>query len=143
MESETDRADKERNCVISKPQPPQTKPSYIDNATFNKSLAGYNNNPLIKGFCRVCTPAAVMPAVERYNVGTAKGGAIIFWQLDADNRVRTGKIIHYKPDLHRNKDKFINWVHKILKLPDYNLQQCFVWRAPVERYRRPRCHCGE
>jgi hypothetical protein len=65
-----------------------------------------------------------MRAVELYRIGTTKGGATIFWQLDADNNVRTGKVIHYKPDLHRNKDVNINWAHKLLKLPDYNLQQC-------------------
>jgi hypothetical protein len=44
--------------------------------------------------------------------------------LDADNNVRTGKVIHYKPDLHRNKDVNINWAHTALKLPDFNLTQC-------------------
>jgi len=83
---------------------PQTKPSYIDNATFNKSLAGYDNNTLIKGLCQIVGQEKTMQAVRMYGVGTAKDGATVFWQLDTDNKVRTGKIIHYKPDLHRNKD---------------------------------------
>ncbi|GAB6394671.1 MAG: hypothetical protein MdMp024_0983 [Bacteroidales bacterium] len=65
-----------------------------------------------------------MAAVELYRIGTTKDGGTIFWQLDADNTVRTGKIIHYKPDLHRNKEVKPNWAHTALNLPDFHLQQC-------------------
>jgi hypothetical protein len=65
-----------------------------------------------------------MRAVELYRIGTTKDGGTIFWQLDADNNVRTGKVIQYKPDLHRNKDKPPSWAHTALKLPDFHLQQC-------------------
>jgi len=105
-------------------QPPQTKPSFIDDTTFNKSLAGYDNNTLIKELCRIVGQEKTMQAVRRYCVGTAKSGATVFWQLDTGNKVRTGKVIHYKPDGHRNHDVNINWAHKALKLPDFNLTQC-------------------
>ncbi|GAB6395559.1 MAG: hypothetical protein MdMp024_1871 [Bacteroidales bacterium] len=65
-----------------------------------------------------------MRAVELYRIGTTKDGGTIFWQIDAKGNVRAGKIIHYKPDLHRNKDKPPSWAHTALKLPDFNLQQC-------------------
>jgi hypothetical protein len=65
-----------------------------------------------------------MQAVRMYGVGTAKDSATVFWQRDTDNNVRTGKVIQYKPDLHRNKDKPPYWAHKALKLPDFNLTQC-------------------
>jgi hypothetical protein len=111
-------------------QSPETKPqpakpvSVIDNATFNKSLAGYDNNTLIVGLCQRLGQEKTMAAVRMYGVGTAKSGATIFWQIDADYKVRTGKVIHYKPDGHRNHDVNINWAHTALKLPGYNLQQC-------------------
>jgi hypothetical protein len=67
-----------------------------------------------------------MQAVGMYNVGTTKDGATIFWQIDGNNRIRAGKIIHYKADGHRNHDVMpqVNWVHNTLKLPDFNLSQC-------------------
>jgi hypothetical protein len=124
--------DKRSNCpppgsyAHQSPQKPQpAKPvSFIDNATFSKSLAGYENNTLINGLCRIAGKEKTMAAVRMYGVGTTKSGATIFWQLDVDNNVRTGKVIQYNPDLHRNKDKPPSWAHKALKLPDFHLQQC-------------------
>jgi hypothetical protein len=87
-------------------------------------LAGYGNNTLIKGLCQIAGQEKTMAAVRMYGVGTTKDGATIFWQIDAKGNVRTGKVLQYKPDLHRNKDGKPNWAHKALRLPDFNLQQC-------------------
>ena len=38
-----------------------------------------------------------------YNVGHGKNGHTIFWQLDEQGRLRTGKMMKYKPDGHRDK----------------------------------------
>lgn len=50
--------------------------------------------------------------LEAYLVGhSAKlGGATIFWQVDDEARVRTGKIMWYKSDGHRDKSRNPNWV---------------------------------
>lgn len=54
---------------------------------------------------------------------------IIFWQIDISGKVRTGKIMAYKNDGHRNKERFPNWVHSVLGKQgllgkDWELSQC-------------------
>ncbi len=65
-----------------------------------------------------------------YSVGTSKHwpGAVVFWQIDYSGRIRSGKIMLYNPETgKRVKEPYnhINWVHKVLDLPDFNLKQCF------------------
>lgn len=66
-----------------------------------------------------------------YSIGATKNHSVVYWQIDINDRVRTGKIIKYDKDTgHRIKDGGgINWVHSILKkqgyLPnDWELSQC-------------------
>ena len=61
---------------------------------------------------------------SNYNIGTTKTGGTIFWQQDKSGKFRTGKVINYKPDGHRDKDKFSWFVHKKIR-EDFNYQQCF------------------
>ena len=53
----------------------------------------------------------------------------MYWQVDKDNNVRSGKIMLYNPETgHRVKDERygarVNWVHSELKLQNFHLQQC-------------------
>lgn len=76
----------------------------------------------------------VLPRLlEDYRLGATHDGAVIFWQIDRNDKVRTGKVIQYNPeDGHRIKDgrtSAVNWVHSILKkqqaLPEeWQLSQC-------------------
>ena len=51
--------------------------------------------------------------LRAYAVGHAKTGHTIFWQIDEQGRVRTGKMMRYLPDGHRDKvTPFSNtWIH--------------------------------
>ena len=71
--------------------------------------------------------------LEEYRLGATRDGAVIFWQIDRTNRVRTGKVMQYNPeDGHRIKGgevSAVDWIHSILKrqrvLPeDWQLSQC-------------------
>ena len=57
--------------------------------------------------------------MEDYRLGATRDGAVIFWQIDRENKVRTGKVMQYNPgDGHRVKDgqtSAVNWIHSILK----------------------------
>ena len=50
-------------------------------------------------------------AIEAYGVGTDKAGSTIWWQIDEDNVVRSGKQMVYKEDGHRSKKCPPMWVH--------------------------------
>ena len=66
-------------------------------------------------------------AAERYQLGYSKEGGVIFWEIDQQQQVHTGKIMYYQPDCHRDKEHHPTWVHTILKqqLPaEYELQHC-------------------
>lgn len=54
--------------------------------------------------------------LKNYAVGTSKEGHTIWWQIDEEGKVRTGKLMRYKPDGHRDRDSKGNfgWVHSRL-----------------------------
>ena len=110
------------NSLSVKPQP-----SYIDESIFKKSLHGYENNQFVKWLSGIVGEYAAMKAIEVYHVGTAKNGGTCFCQIDTQGKVRSGKIIQYDSNGHRRKDVTpqVQWVHSLLKLPNFNLKQCF------------------
>jgi len=75
------------------------------------------------------------PSIEKmmakYAIGATRNENIIFWQIDINGRVRTGRILKFDPDTgHRFRGiGGTNWVHAVMKkkglLPiDFNLKQC-------------------
>ena len=64
-----------------------------------------------------------------YRIGTSSkwGGAAVFWQIDINGQVRTGKVMCYNAETgHRVKgpQAFVSWAHSELKLHDFRLKQC-------------------
>lgn len=51
-----------------------------------------------------------------YKIGVSKNGMVIFWQIDERGQVRTGKMMRYKADGHRDKESAYNfdWIHSSL-----------------------------
>ena len=73
------------------------------------------------------TDSQLRRAAERYRLGCSKEGGVIFWEIDDQQRVHTGKIMYYQPDCHRDKGHNPTWVHSLMrdKLPaNYELQHC-------------------
>lgn len=69
----------------------------------------------------------LVAAANRYRLGASKEGGVIFWEIDDQQRVHTGKIMYYQPDCHRDKEHKPTWVHHLMKdrLPaNYELQHC-------------------
>ena len=54
--------------------------------------------------------------LSHYGIGHARNGMTIFWQIDEEGRVRTGKMMLYKPDGHRDKEAAygFDWIHSAL-----------------------------
>ena len=73
------------------------------------------------------TDSQLRRAAERYRLGCSKEGGVIFWEIDDQQRVHTGKIMYYQSDCHRDKAHNPTWVHSLMKdkLPaNYELQHC-------------------
>jgi hypothetical protein len=111
---------------------PIESPSYIHPAIFQKSLACYEQNHFVQFLIRKFGPTPAEEAVERYYIGTSKKwpGATVFWQVDVDHRIRTGKIMLYDPHTgNRVKDRYnkVSWVHSLYEggNQDFVLSQCF------------------
>jgi hypothetical protein len=106
----------------------------------------YFQNNFIRFLSKYLGEHVALKLADLYKIGTSKHwpGATIFWQIDINDKVRTGKIMLYnETDGHRVKKPFnhINWVHALsqksgvlssgsnpdlrLKTPDFRLQQCF------------------
>lgn len=76
---------------------------------------------------------------SEYNVGCI-GGRVIWWQIDTDGVVRTGKVMSYRSDGHRDKiDTFpVTWAHKHPQLKHLfkgeELQQCLFGEHLLKSY---------
>ena len=94
------------------------------------TMRGYDRNNLFAFVATVIGSDEATRLMEMYRVGTSKHwqGATVFWQISNDGEVRGGKIMLYdRLTGHRVQEPFphINWVHSVLRLPDYKLIQCF------------------
>jgi len=86
-----------------------------------------------------------------YRLGySSKSFMTVFWQIDEKGNVRTGKMMRYKPDGHRDrrKNKYtFDYVHSTLfrskGCPDYSedkqeMKQCLFGLHLLHRYEEPR-----
>lgn len=117
-----------------KPQPITVKPKPISFIPFNEfkaslSLEALEGNHFVKYLIKLFGAENTGALVSRYFIASSSywKGATVFWQIDARGKIRTGKIMLYSPDTgKRVKEPFnhINWVHKALKVADFELKQC-------------------
>ncbi len=104
--------------------------SFIAAETVEQTLRGYDRNNLFLFLRSKFGAEEAERLMKVYRVGTSKHwpGSCVFWQTDIDGNVRTGKVMLYDAETgKRVKQPFnhVTWVHSLLKLPDYNLRQCF------------------
>lgn len=108
---------------------PNPATSFIDTDIFKASLKGYNQNNFYKYLATKFGAGKANTAAMKYYLGTSKKfkGACVFWQVDLNGLVRTGKIMGYSElSGKRVKEPFdqITWAHCALKLTDFELNQC-------------------
>ena len=104
-------------------------PSYIPSSYVLRSQSHYSINPLYQYFCRVFGESETNRLFDMYRIGTSAkwGGSTVFWQIDINGQVRTGKVMCYNAETgHRVKEPqaFVSWAHSELKLQDFHLKQC-------------------
>ena len=131
----------DNNISFDTPQPKAYKPrpvtpqqksvSFIPVEVFKASLnpTVFETNYFVQFLINLFGVEVTSQLVSRYFIATSKhwNGATVFWQIDIKGKVRTGKIMLYSPTTgKRIKEPFnhINWVHKALKKPEFELRQC-------------------
>jgi hypothetical protein len=131
-----------------KPQPQkrEVRPLYfIDREVMAKSIN--DKNGLFRFIADTFSRWDALCVMGHYNLGSTKDGRVIYWQIDnvfqkedtlqtngilhkgGHGRVRTGKVMKYNPDGHRDKQTPPTWIHALMKkqglLPDnWELTQC-------------------
>ena len=104
--------------------------SYIDENIMRSSLRCYEANNLFLFLSSQFGETATLSLMEKYHVGTSKhwNGATVFWQVDNQSKIRTGKVMLYNPETgKRVKEPYnhVSWVHSLIPHKEYNLSQCF------------------
>lgn len=112
----------------SKPQLPSPT-SFVDKDLMERTLTNYGMNPLYIYLSGALGKDETSRIFQLYRVGTSKkwGGSTVYWQIDWQGNVRTGKIMLYDVKTgHRTKEprSYVSWVHTELNFQNYHLKQC-------------------
>lgn len=115
----------------------------IDRQWVAASMKNYEQNTFVRWLYslpwddeqRECLPHLVFC----YCLGTSKDGGVIYWQVDEQGRVRTGKKMLYDDSGHRLKDEDgnsigFNWIHAMMR------RQGFF---PEDKYEMIQCLFGQ
>lgn len=109
------------------PPPPRPKPAPLQMLTLPFDMVtsredGREENTLVTWLRNgigwdYCQRQRIDKVLDAYHLGTnRRNGMTIFWQIDEQQRVRTGKMMLYRQDGHRDRDTRYNfdWVHSAL-----------------------------
>lgn len=120
--------------------------SFIPKGLFDRSLAiNCPNAPnnFIEFLKKRFDQETVEAVLKRFPIGTSKHwpGATIFWQVDSNNNVRTGKVMLYDVTKgKRVKEPYdhVTWVHALLKKnglvsQPFNLNQCLFGEHQISQ----------
>lgn len=116
-------------CRAAQTDPPKPT-SFIAAETVTQTLRGYDRNNLYLFLRSKFGAEDAMRLMNEYRVGTSRHwpGACVFWQTEIDGRTRTGKVMLYDADSGKRVKHPVNhvsWTHSLLKIPGFNLRQCF------------------
>lgn len=122
-----------RNSIVPLKYCPIEKPtSYINNSLLAESMDMPKfKNHFYNYLAKIFSIEYADILFERYRIGSSNKwpGACVFWQIDIEQKIRTGKIMLYNPfNGKRIKEPYshIAWMHKELKQErEFNLKQCF------------------
>ncbi len=90
----------------------------------------FNQNNLIQ-FLKIyfSEEEEVQSVITEYRLGTSKHweGSTVLWQVNSQNKIMAGKVMLFDVETGKRikvPHNHIQWVHKLLKLKDFVLQQC-------------------
>lgn len=103
---------KPATCV--KPQPVEPpKPPMVTDVKWVNAWMGKDCN-LYRWLTSMFPQTDVDKVWGKYFMGV-HNGRVIYWLISAEGVIRTGKVIPYKDDGHRDHDGVYTWTHSILK----------------------------
>jgi len=105
----------------------EPKPSFHAYDVFKSSLNGYDKNKFCVFIEKKFGEKILAEVIDRYQIGTANKwtGSVVFWQIDQFHMIHAGKVIDYDSETGRRIKDHTNWAHRLLKLEDFVLKQCF------------------
>lgn len=115
-------------------------PSFINPQLFQKTITNHNQNNLINYLDTIFDSEIVDHLINIYKIGTSSyynGGTTIFWQIDKQGQIRTGKLIKYDPQTGKRIKKPMiatNWFHAIHYEKSFNLCQCLFGEHLLAEY---------
>ena len=125
------------NQISPRPIAVKAKPiAFIPVEVFKASQQAFETNHFVKFLNGLFGAEISNQLINDYFIATSKhwSGSTVFWQVDIEGKIRTGKIIQYEiinsaasiigKDCKRNKSNFppVYWVHSALKITDF--KQC-------------------
>ena len=128
--------DTDMNDINYTPPPPRPKPAPLPMLALPMTMvesreSGREQNTLVNwlrtGIRWDATQRRrIDDVLKAYHVGHARQGHTIFWQIDNDGIVHTGKMMLYRPDGHRDREASygFDWIHSALfrdkRLPQWD-----------------------
>ena len=110
--------------------PKELRIDTIEKSILDQTISSQHPNNFLTYLNTLFDKKTVHNLQRKYHIGTSKiwKGATIFWQVDYRYGIRSGKIMLYDVNSGKRIKKpfpHITWVHKAMKLSNYNLKQCF------------------
>lgn len=125
-------------------QPPQPKPQPLCTLPMSYVTRSLSLASEFADYLRVLLPAdgSLKRVADMYMLGATRDHGVIYWQIDMEQRVRSGKIMHYGADGHRKGNP--NWTHARLiynrLLPyEWQLTPCFFGEHLLKDSQKPVC----
>jgi len=126
----------------------ELKPEIIDYMPLEyiqKSMTGFDESNFASWLINLFGQEIAKKALIKYFVGRSRidnGRANIFWRIDKDGNLRTGKIMQYSTVTgKRNKEAITTWVHtqkkpsgEYLFAQPFNFKLCFFGEHLIKEY---------
>lgn len=118
---------------------PIAPPSFMLPEVLRQSLGKYDENTLMVFLGKLTSLETAVKIRNDYFIGTSRywKGSTVFWQINIQKKILNGKIMQYAlcPDENssiglnccrvRTNALDVKWIHKLMKLWDFKLKQCF------------------
>lgn len=141
LEDGSGRCDRESSCRYSKSPNKNSvisefvtpiiirKASTIQSDFLELCNKNFEENNFIQFLRIYFSEEEIQSVIMEYRLGTASHwkGSTVFWQISPQNKIMTGKVILFDAGAGKRvkvPHNHIQWVHKLLKLKDFMLQQC-------------------